>query len=229
MTQETGKHIGKVDQRYVLPKDGLDERFKESFITAPSHLEFPTRNHYAFLEGVIGINPAQERVLPGTIVDTWKQGIIQGNGNWRFMSPADKREFMNAAKAITNDRVPVPDIDTALRILGDQVYMVTDVSLDKPAGDTTKGTTLMDLIDIPDTSDPVKKTLSAEDIEELLAELTPREADVLRKRQSMTQEEIGREYGVTKQRIDQIEKKAYRKLRQPHLREKVVSLMERIS
>jgi len=60
-----------------------------------------------------------------------------------------------------------------------------------------------------------------EDIEALLSSLTPREARVLQLRfglmdgQSHTLEEVGEKFGVTRERIRQIQTKAIRRLRNP--------------
>lgn len=58
-------------------------------------------------------------------------------------------------------------------------------------------------------------------IDEALSDLTNREADVVRSRsgfdtgRTVTLEQIGNQYGVTRERIRQVERKAYRKLRHP--------------
>jgi RNA polymerase primary sigma factor len=63
--------------------------------------------------------------------------------------------------------------------------------------------------------------LLKEQVEDVLASLTPRERRVLQLRfgledgRSRTLEEVGREFGVTRERIRQIEAKALRKLRHP--------------
>ncbi len=63
--------------------------------------------------------------------------------------------------------------------------------------------------------------LLKDQVEEVLSTLTPRESRVLRLRfglkdgRSRTLEEVGREFGVTRERIRQIEAKALRKLRHP--------------
>jgi RNA polymerase primary sigma factor len=60
-----------------------------------------------------------------------------------------------------------------------------------------------------------------EKLEDVLATLTPREARILRLRfglqngRSYTLEEVGRKFGLTRERIRQIEGQALRKLRHP--------------
>ncbi len=70
-------------------------------------------------------------------------------------------------------------------------------------------------------ADAASHQLLKEQVEDVLASLTPREARVLQLRfgledgRSRTLEEVGREFGVTRERIRQIEAKALRKLRHP--------------
>ena len=67
----------------------------------------------------------------------------------------------------------------------------------------------------------------AEALAEILGTLTEREADVLRMRFGMydgrthTLEEVGQIFGVTRERIRQIENKAIRKLRHPSRAKKI--------
>ena len=67
----------------------------------------------------------------------------------------------------------------------------------------------------------VASELLREDLAEVLCTLSPRERDVLRLRFGMddgrqrTLEEVGQLFGVTRERIRQIEAKALRKLRHP--------------
>jgi len=68
-------------------------------------------------------------------------------------------------------------------------------------------------------SEAAEAALLRQGIEKALATLTPREARVLKLRfglddgQARTLEEVGREFGVTRERIRQIETKALRKLK----------------
>ena len=65
------------------------------------------------------------------------------------------------------------------------------------------------------------QNLLREKVEEVLATLTPREARILRLRfglqngRSYTLEEVGQKFGLTRERIRQIEGKALRRLRHP--------------
>jgi RNA polymerase primary sigma factor len=65
------------------------------------------------------------------------------------------------------------------------------------------------------------QTMLREKIEEVLTTLSPREARVLRLRFGLddgnvyTLEEVGRKFGLTRERIRQIEGKALRRLRHP--------------
>jgi RNA polymerase sigma factor (sigma-70 family) len=67
---------------------------------------------------------------------------------------------------------------------------------------------------------------------ELLAELKPREADVLRLRfgladgNRLTLEQIGRRFRLTRERIRQIEAKALRKLKHPSRSRKLRSFLD---
>ena len=76
--------------------------------------------------------------------------------------------------------------------------------------------------DIENPEQDVAKTLLREDLEGVLATLSPRERDVLRLRYGLddgrmkTLEEIGQIFDVTRERIRQIEAKALRKLRHPN-------------
>jgi RNA polymerase primary sigma factor len=97
------------------------------------------------------------------------------------------------------------------------------VSLETPIGEESD-TELGDLIEdskTPSPLDAVTDTLLREQIESVLASLSGREQRVLRLRfglddgHTRTLEEVGREFGLTRERIRQIESIALRKLRHP--------------
>ena len=97
------------------------------------------------------------------------------------------------------------------------------VSLETPIGEE-EDTHLSDFIEdeaAPDPADAASMLLLKEQISEVLTTLAPREAEVLRLRfglvdgRSRTLEEVGQNFGVTRERIRQIEAKALRKLRLP--------------
>jgi RNA polymerase primary sigma factor len=96
-------------------------------------------------------------------------------------------------------------------------------SLDLPIGEDGDAT-LGDLIEAPDAVDPhkaVEASALGEVVTEALSGLTPREERILRMRFGLggmsdhTLEEVGKTFGVTRERIRQIEAKALQKLRHP--------------
>ncbi|HEY9792240.1 MAG TPA: RNA polymerase sigma factor RpoD [Candidatus Obscuribacterales bacterium] len=98
------------------------------------------------------------------------------------------------------------------------------VSLETPVG-KEEDSRLGDFIEDRNAETPaasVTQELLREDIIEVMAALSPRERDVLRLRfglddgRQRTLEEVGHLFGVTRERIRQIEAKALRKLRHPN-------------
>jgi RNA polymerase primary sigma factor len=98
-------------------------------------------------------------------------------------------------------------------------------------GDTTLG----DLIAAPNAIDPqaaAEASALASSVSEALAELTPREQRILRMRfgigdaRDHTLEEVGQVFGVTRERIRQIEAKALEKLRHPSRARKLITFAE---
>ena len=119
--------------------------------------------------------------------------------------------------------LPIEKIIEANRTAADTL------SLDTPVGDeedTTIGSFVED-DNTPGPADVTSNTLLAEALSEILSTLTDREADVLRMRFGMydgrthTLEEVGQIFGVTRERIRQIENKAIRKLRHPSRAKKI--------
>ena len=108
------------------------------------------------------------------------------------------------------------------------------VSLETPIGqeeDSHLGDFIPDS-DTPAPADEASHALLKEQLDEVLATLTPREAKVLRLRfgledgKSRTLEEVGSEFKVTRERIRQIEAKALRKLRHPSRSKKLKDYLD---
>ena len=120
--------------------------------------------------------------------------------------------------------LPVEKIIEANRTAADTL------SLDTPVGDE-EDTSIGSFVEDERTPGPADATTSnallAEALKEILDTLTEREADVLRMRFGMydgrthTLEEVGQIFGVTRERIRQIENKAIRKLRHPSRAKKI--------
>ncbi len=95
-------------------------------------------------------------------------------------------------------------------------------SLDAPVRDDEEDSTLVQFIEDEDTKSPEESAtdqLLKEHVGQMLDILTPREQKILRMRfgledgRTHTLEEVGQEFGVTRERIRQIEAKALAKLR----------------
>ena len=119
--------------------------------------------------------------------------------------------------------LPVEKIIEANRTAADTL------SLDTPVGDE-EDTSIGSFVEderTPGPADVTSNALLAEALKEILGTLTEREADVLRMRFGMydgrthTLEEVGQLFGVTRERIRQIENKAIRKLRHPSRAKKI--------
>jgi RNA polymerase primary sigma factor len=108
------------------------------------------------------------------------------------------------------------------------------VSLETPIGEES-GACLSDVIEEHESPSPEDVALSQvmkEQVEEALCTLTDRESRILRLRFGMeggrphTLDEVGREFGVTRERIRQIEAKALRKMREPSRSSKLRNYVE---
>ena len=119
--------------------------------------------------------------------------------------------------------LPVEKIIEANRTAADTL------SLDTPVGDE-EDTSIGSFVEderTPGPADATSNALLAEALKEILDTLTEREADVLRMRFGMydgrthTLEEVGQIFGVTRERLRQIENKAIRKLRHPSRAKKI--------
>ena len=132
----------------------------------------------------------------------------------------------------TLGREPLPEeIAEVMEISADKVREILKISqkttsLETPIGDD-EDSYLGDFIEDTKQASPYELTtqrLLRENIEEVLSGLSDRESKVLEMRfglrgaKPMTLEEVGREFGVTRERIRQIEAKALRKLKHPSKR-----------
>jgi RNA polymerase primary sigma factor len=113
---------------------------------------------------------------------------------------------------------------TPARIREIQQIAMEPVSLETPIGEENDSH-LGDFVEDKEVESPTEFTRTSllnDELYQVMQDLTPREERVLRLRYGLddnkprTLEEVGREFGVTRERIRQIEAKAIRKLRHPN-------------
>ena len=137
-------------------------------------------------------------------------------------------------------REPLPEevakeMDTTVERVREIMKIAQEpVSLETPIGEE-EDSHLGDFIedhDAPSPADAASFTLLREQLDDVLETLTQREKNVLELRfglqdgRSRTLEEVGRAFGVTRERIRQIEAKALRKLRHPSRSKKLRDFLE---
>ncbi len=124
--------------------------------------------------------------------------------------------------------IPTAQVERALSIVQEPT------SLDLPIGEDGDAT-LGDLIEATDAINPqaaAEASALGQHLAEALAGLTPREERILRMRfgfggmNEHTLEEVGRTFGVTRERIRQIEAKALQKLRHASRARKLATFVE---
>ena len=127
-------------------------------------------------------------------------------------------------------RPTAEEIASAMEVAAEAVRAMMDASqhaiaLERPVGDDGDSE-FGDFIEDQETISPVEsatQNLLEETIEEVLAELTPRQSHILRLRFGLgggephTLEEIANKFGLSRERIRQLEKEALRRLRHPQL------------
>lgn len=152
-------------------------------------------------------------------------------------------KLMRTARRLMQDlgREPTPEeISEKMSMEPDKVREILKISqnttsLETPVGDGEDDSILGDFIADDKQVSPYEATskqMLRENIEEVLSALSDREAKVLKMRfglqgnKTMTLEEVGKKFGVTRERIRQIEAKALRKLKHPSRRKKLQDFLE---
>lgn len=126
-------------------------------------------------------------------------------------------------------REPLPqEIATEMGVDVEKIHTIekidqTTTSLDKPTDDDDDKSTLGEFIADDKIAPPdqdVSRRILRDQIEEILGDLSGKERAILEMRHGLkdgvmrTLEEVGKEFGVTRERIRQIEAKAHEKIRQ---------------
>lgn len=140
--------------------------------------------------------------------------------------------YKQTLRRLTQDlgREPLAEeMATEMGVDIEKIYMIEKIdqsviSLDKPANtDDEKSTTLGEFVADNKISSPdrdVSRRILRDQIKEILNELTPKERTILEMRHGLldgvvhTLEEVGKVFGVTRERIRQIEAKAHERIRQ---------------
>jgi RNA polymerase primary sigma factor len=113
-------------------------------------------------------------------------------------------------------------------------YSLDPLSLDSPVGEEDESN-LGDFIEdssVDSPADAATKMMLHEAVSEVLEELSEREQEIVRLRfgldggRAKTLEEVGQEFGVTRERIRQIEAKTLAKLRHPQRSERLREFLE---
>lgn len=126
-------------------------------------------------------------------------------------------------------RDPLPqEIATEMGLEVEKIHNIEKIdqstaSLDKPTDDDDEKSSLGEFIADDKIAAPdqdVSRRILRDQIEEIMDDLTPKERKILEMRHGLidgvmrTLEEVGKEFGVTRERIRQIEAKAHEKIRQ---------------
>lgn len=141
-------------------------------------------------------------------------------------------KYKQVVRRLSQDlgREPVPEeIATEMGLEVDKIYNIEKidqdtVSLESPIGDegddgkSTLGDFIADDKILSPDQDSSRRILS-DQVKEILGDLSPKEKKILEMRHGLTDgithtlEEVGKEFGVTRERIRQIEAKAHEKIR----------------
>lgn len=160
-----------------------------------------------------------------------KRGIDQEGSMIRVSVYAGKRLRKRRKEQGLDDKGdnPLPEI------LGDALRVQSVASLDRPFSRGGNSTLLDSVIDKDsDTEGTALGNVARDELQRILAAaLSPKQNKVLRSRFGLgenagkrTLEDIGREFGVTRERVRQIEREALKKLRSPEVRKALKDLAE---
>lgn len=156
--------------------------------------------------------------------------------------PSNVNELLNKVKkamtSLAQETSKIPSLEELAKYVNedvDKVQVALDMSqaltsLDCPV-DEEGETNIGDLVEDINTIDPIEQLIqesNKEIINTVLSTLEPREEEIIKLRfgldgqEPLTLEQVGKKYGVTRERIRQLEDKALRKLRNP-MRTKMLS------
>ncbi|MBI2052860.1 MAG: sigma-70 family RNA polymerase sigma factor [Candidatus Ryanbacteria bacterium] len=147
-------------------------------------------------------------------------------------------KFQQVRRRLTQDlgREPLPEeIASEMGIEVDKVHHIMKisqdtVSLETPVGEDEEDSTLGEFIEDDKILSPAEETsrrILRDHIRDIIRDLLPREQKILKMRFGLedgithTLEDVGKEFGVTRERIRQIEAKAIEKIRQHESAKKI--------
>ena len=158
------------------------------------------------------------------------QGIFMSSFKPNLRGTASLKRFQPSQNAKAPEIARLQAREVPFRPGSDQIIAANHAEFKKFARHQGTDGVLADVIEDLNSEAPVdiaERNMLTSAIEEALDDLNPRERDLLRMRFGLddglprTLEEVGREFGVTRERIRQIETKTLAKLRNPQHSQKL--------